>query len=248
MTAQIQTACPPLHNPELHDIVFELMKNEAPGKVLDIPSGPGYFSQRIQKIGFKAVAAEIDSSLHALQGIHYENIDMNSTFPFLDCSFDYVVSIEGIEHIESQFSFLKECYRVLKNGGKLFLTTPNVSSLKKRLIFFLTGVHTNPIAPIRDDLDNIFFEHINLIPFHRLETFLRHSGFRIHKMTSYSWQKASLIGRWLFYPLFYMLFKASYRRFFNGNENKQKYWEIYEMYLSKEVLCGGEMVIVAVKP
>ena len=240
-------ALPLLHNPELHDLVFELIKKESLGKVLDIPSGPGYFSQKIQKIGFKAVATEIDTSLHALQEVHYQNMDMSRPFPLPDCSYDYIVSIEGIEHIENQFAFLRECCRVLKIGGKLFLTTPNVSSLKKRLIFFLTGIHTNPIAPIRDDLSNIFFEHINLIPFHRLETFLRHSGFQIQKMTSHSWQKISLIVRWLFYPLFYLILSSSYKRYFRGGENEQKYWEIFKMYLSKEVLCGGEMVIVAVK-
>jgi len=240
------SALPPLHNPELHGLVFDLIKKESPGKVLDIPSGPGYFSQKIQKIGFQSVAAEIDPSLYALKDVQYQSIDMSRPFPLPDCSYDYIVSIEGIEHIENQFAFLRECHRILKDGGKLFLTTPNVSSLKKRLIFFLTGAHTNPIAPIRDDLDNIFFEHINLIPFHRLETFLRHSGFQIQKMTSYSWQKISLIGRWFFYPLLYKILRSSYKRYFRRED--EKYWNIFKMYLSKEVLCGGEMVIVAVKP
>lgn len=40
-------------------------------------------------------------------------------------SFDYVVTFQVIEHIENDDYFLKEAARVLKPGGKLYLTTVN---------------------------------------------------------------------------------------------------------------------------
>ena len=42
-----------------------------------------------------------------------------------DNTFDYIVTFQVIEHIEDDDLFVKECYRVLKPGGKLLLTTVN---------------------------------------------------------------------------------------------------------------------------
>lgn len=44
--------------------------------------------------------------------------------PVPDCTYDYVVSLELIEHLPDGDRLLKELYRVLKPGGKLVLTTP----------------------------------------------------------------------------------------------------------------------------
>jgi SAM-dependent methyltransferase len=40
-------------------------------------------------------------------------------------SFDYVVSVEVLEHVEQDELFVKEVSRVLKNGGTFLMTTPN---------------------------------------------------------------------------------------------------------------------------
>lgn len=43
-----------------------------------------------------------------------------------DNQFDAVVTFQVIEHIEDDALFLKEIHRVLKPGGKAFITTPNI--------------------------------------------------------------------------------------------------------------------------
>ncbi len=40
-------------------------------------------------------------------------------------SFDTVISFQVIEHIKDDISFLKEIHRVLRPGGKAYITTPN---------------------------------------------------------------------------------------------------------------------------
>lgn len=236
------------HNPYLHDLVWNLIKEMPPGALLDIPSGPGYFAEQAAGAGFESVAAEIDESLHVVEGLKYVSADMCRRLPFDDDSFDYIVSIEGIEHIENQFHFVRECYRVLRPGGRLFLTTPNVSSLESRLGFLITGVHENPPGPIRDDLDNIYMAHINLIPFHRLETFIRFAGLAIDTLTTYRMRKGSLV----LYPLLYLLgrlrFNATFGKYFKNKDGASKYRKIMEMYLSRPVLCGSHLVVVARKP
>jgi len=143
-TSKVRPKLEPLpvkHNPYLHDLVWTLLKPHPAGKLLDIPAGPGYFAQQAQANGFQAVAAEIDQSLHIFPEVSYQTVDMSKELPFPINSFDYIVSIEGIEHIENQFLFIRECNRILKRGGKLFLTTPNSSSLESRLLFFITPAH-----------------------------------------------------------------------------------------------------------
>lgn len=39
---------------------------------------------------------------------------------------DLIVAQEVVEHLASPFSFLKECHRLLKDSGRLYLSTPNL--------------------------------------------------------------------------------------------------------------------------
>ncbi|HCJ66959.1 MAG TPA: hypothetical protein DHV62_06435 [Elusimicrobia bacterium] len=235
------------HNPYLHELIWNLLKPNPPGRLLDIPSGPGYFARQAKQHGFDTIAAEIDDSLHVFPDISYLKVDMAKKLPTEPGSFDYIVSIEGIEHIENQFLFLRECSRVLKKGGKLFLTTPNITSLESRFSFFLTGVHDDPPGPIRDDLPNIFMEHINLIPFHRLETFIRFAGFKIETLTTYRMRKGSLFLYPFVYPCAFIRYLTTYRKYYKEKPNEQYYRGIFKKYLSLEVLCGSHNVIVAIK-
>ncbi|MBN1212801.1 MAG: class I SAM-dependent methyltransferase [candidate division Zixibacteria bacterium] len=238
---------PVQHNPYLHDLVRDLLKVYPSGRLLDIPSGPGYFARQARADGFDSTAAEIDTDLHVFNDVAYRAIDMAGEFPVDSGSFNYIVSIEGIEHIENQYLFLRECNRILQPGGKIFLTTPNASSLENRLGFLLTGFHDNPPRPIRSDRKNIFMEHINLIPFHRLEVYLRLAGFKIKVLTTYRMRKGSMFLYPFIYPLAYLRYRSSFRKHFRGKPNEDEYWEIYKQYLSRVVLCGSHIVVVAEK-
>jgi ubiquinone/menaquinone biosynthesis C-methylase UbiE len=48
--------------------------------------------------------------------------------PFRDASVDMVVSSEVLEHLDYPKNYLREIYRVIKNGGYLSLSTPCVSA------------------------------------------------------------------------------------------------------------------------
>ena len=238
---------PVKHNAYLHDLVWGLLRGHKPGRLLDVPSGPGYFAKQAGDSGFDAVAAEIDESLHVLPGVSYVNANMGEKLPFPDNSFDYVVSIEGIEHTENSFRFLRECARVLKSGGLMFLTTPNVSSLQNRLLFFLTGSHDNPPGPIRSDLPNLFMSHINLLPFQRLEAFFRFSGFAIEAIHPWKLRPVSQFLYYLVYPFAKLKYSRAFKERYLGKPNEPQYRKIFDWYLSKEVMCGEYNVVVARK-
>ncbi len=53
------------------------------------------------------------------------DIDFNlMPFPSENMSVDYVFSFEVLEHLMNPLLYLRDCHRILKNGGTLYLTTP----------------------------------------------------------------------------------------------------------------------------
>lgn len=53
----------------------------------------------------------------------YPDIDMQN-LPYDNMSFDIIIHSDTLEHVQDSLLALKECYRVLKNGGRLFYTIP----------------------------------------------------------------------------------------------------------------------------
>lgn len=58
-------------------------------------------------------------------------MDATQPFPFANETFDYIFSEHMIEHIsfEDGDFMLQECFRVLKKGGKIRISTPNLAFL-----------------------------------------------------------------------------------------------------------------------
>jgi len=59
----------------------------------------------------------------------FGNKDVKRRLPFEDNSVDFVVASEIFEHLISPLLFLEESARVLKPGGLMLMTTPNVSNI-----------------------------------------------------------------------------------------------------------------------
>lgn len=83
------------------------------------------------------------------RGILAVCIDISDQLPFRDDSFDFVFAGEIIEHIFDTRSFLQEINRVLKMGGYLVLTTPNLARLDDRFKLLFGGAprQTSPLHP-----------------------------------------------------------------------------------------------------
>ncbi len=64
--------------------------------------------------------------LNELTQWSYVKVEPESKLPFQDQSFDLVFHHDVIEHVSKPFLFLSEQYRVLRPGGALILSTPNL--------------------------------------------------------------------------------------------------------------------------
>jgi len=119
----------------LSDRVVEVLTEHDPGLLLDIPAGCSPVGERAGSLGYEVV--ELD--LFPPRGFRGVRADACRALPFADAAFDVVLSMEGIEHFENQAGFVRECARVLKPGGTLIVTTPNVLHLSARVSGLLTG-------------------------------------------------------------------------------------------------------------
>jgi SAM-dependent methyltransferase len=61
--------------------------------------------------------------------------------PFPDASFDHALCLDVLEHLayEEQPRALAELFRVLRPGGELFVSVPNLAHLQSRVQFLLRG-------------------------------------------------------------------------------------------------------------
>lgn len=105
--------------------------------VLDVACGTGYGSDILARAG----AATVTGIDHAREAIafaekHYQRSNLNFMvldaleLPFEGQIFDVIVSLETIEHLESQQEFLEALVYCLRPGGLLVISTP-ISKLEE---------------------------------------------------------------------------------------------------------------------
>jgi len=92
----------------------------------------GYFAeQEIRKLHIGCGGNTPKEWLNADLFPYSDNIihlDATKTFPFANDTFDYIFSEHMIEHVpySDGFAMLSECHRVLRNNGKIRISTPNL--------------------------------------------------------------------------------------------------------------------------
>ena len=236
---------PTRHNPDLHKIAIRELCALGPGHVLDLPSGPGYLVRDLQKHGFTGVAGEILPELHCFEDVHYAPVDMTLPFPFEDNTFDYVVSIEGIEHITDPFSFLAEVRRVLKPDGHIFLTTPNIGCLESRWHFLLSGFHQMEAGIIPADTPNICFEHINPMTLSQLVFACGSQGLEVERLLTSRYRKGARWLEFLLWPLIRLYVGRDCSKRSDSPERAVANARLKKMLLSPENLLGLHTIIMA---
>ena len=229
-----------------HNKILAITKTwEAKGKILDAPAGNGTISKQLLEAGFEVYAADIAPELFNLPGVHCEKADLNYNLPYEDGYFDYILNSNGIEHLEDQYNFVRECYRILKPNGKLLITTPNILNLKARVAYLLLGFHTFHDRPHNEVGDYEGGGHINMASYFDLRVNLHRNGFKIISASTHMYSTTALLFSFLV-PFMYMMTYRSFRREKN-REQRGRNQDIIKHVLSADLLFGKKLFVLAEK-
>lgn len=102
--------------------------------LLDMPAGNGLFADKMRSRGFAVTCGDINRERE-----DYIHVNMEGLLPFENESFDFVTCMEGVEHVINPSQLIAELSRVVKKGGHVVITMPNVQNLYSRLSFLFTG-------------------------------------------------------------------------------------------------------------
>ena len=138
--------------------------------------------QSIIDIGSYGHFTKIVSKLHSIK-FELSNFELRENFPTISNSYDFVFCMEVIEHLKDRdsnnleyissfrylgiFNLLCEMNRILKEGGLLFLTTPNINTY---LSILRVLNYENPY---------FFTPHPRELSINELKRFLKSTGFEI---------------------------------------------------------------------
>ncbi len=113
-------------------------------KVIDIGCGNGQFTLKAASccrsiVGIDRNPIQLAIALREKKVLKLRNADfiirdIETKLPFVTHSVDVIILLDVLEHINNRKALLRECHRLLKEGGLFILSVPNKNtSFKKRL-------------------------------------------------------------------------------------------------------------------
>ena len=197
--------------------------NPTPAAVLDFGSGNGQLLPLLTQAFPKADlhAADIMARPAGLApGVTWHEGDLNDDLAIEPGSFDVILAVEVIEHLENPRHMLREVARLLKPGGAAILSTPNTGSVRSIITFAVRGHH----AQFDDSNYPAHITPVSEVDFVRIgqeagldaQRFFYTGSGALPKLLSHRWQDLPVLGKRLTGKRFSDNFGAVFRKAASG--------------------------------
>lgn len=158
----------PFKESRLELLMCSLGRNVSGKRLLEVGCGGGLLLRVAQRLGWDVYGTEISPSCcELLREWLSERLWQGElpSAPFPLDSFDLIIFMEVLEHLQDPLGYLHAAYRLLRSGGMLYLSTPNYQGLSRSLL----GHRWHVIGD----------EHLNYFNPSSLELIVRRAGFKV---------------------------------------------------------------------
>lgn len=168
--------------------VHKFILNQIPAaknnlNIIDIGCGDGTLLAKIKKGNNLYGTDIVESQLVKAEKIGAKTAIVNideKPLPYENDFFDVAIASEVIEHLFLPDNLIKEAYRILKPGGKLILTTPNVASLGRRMLLLFGRQAFLEVSPYEENAVG----HLRYFTAESLKKLAEKYGFKLNKLSS----------------------------------------------------------------
>ena len=120
-----------------HARLLELALADHPQRALDVGCSSGYLARPLAEAGVHVLGIDLDPNAAGeartvCEEVHVGDVE-TMELPFEPGSFDVVLGGDVVEHLRNPGATLERLRPLLRAGGRLVLTTPNVANWSIRL-------------------------------------------------------------------------------------------------------------------
>lgn len=219
------------------------------GHVLELSCGDGSILERLLDAGFEVEGTNFRRDPAASPRVPIrDGVDLTKLpLPFEDGSQQTVLLLDVIEHLPVQAALIGDLARIVRPGGALVLSTPNIQSVRSRLRFLCNGFFRTQRAFVPFDLppEQAFEFHNYPVHLPTLLWQLRSQGFGAIETTAIGHRfKATLL--WLLlWPVIHLSTRLK-------THSREKYIRrsgasdlVYRALTNRHVLRGDTLVVTA---
>lgn len=231
----------------IYDTVESILGNSG-GRLLDVPAGEGALAVRLKNLGFDVHCCDLYPEIFKLFDVEIRSGNLDSRLPYDDGAFDRIVCVEGLEHIENPSNAISEFARLLKPGGQLVVSVPNIMNIEERFKWLINGYtsHFKPlsaaaVAEIRRDYEGIeeVALHVNPIGYSEVRFLLEKYGFRLEQ----TYADKPKANSWAYLPVVALIRLIG--RFSSGAKREARWTK--ELSSDEVILGGNTLIFKAVK-
>jgi len=142
---------------------------------------------------------------------------------------------------------IEEMHRVLKPGGRVLISTPNILNVFSRIRFLFTGFLRGRVRPVHYSRKPGRAPNIYLIHFYELYYLLFHYGFELVELRKTRVKFAQIFFTGLLYPFMRLFSMETVIRAEKDPVQRRLNWQILKLMFHPALLLSDNIVVMARK-